>query len=120
MSKNNSKKKYVNISLPIHLYDADGKEITEHTDNGDGTKTFTLTVKTEDAGKLEYAIRLTDDNGMISETVSSGNVTVKETETDEPGTDEPTEPEKLTFWQKVVRFFKGIFTFIINLFKEVF
>ncbi len=99
----------------------DGTDITDFTDNGDGTRTFTYTVDTTGEGKLACTVRLTDENGMVSEAVASGTAEVKtaETGTAEPGTDEP-QPEKLTFIQKLIRFFKNLFTKIITLIKEAF
>ena len=94
----------------------DGTEITDFVDNGDGTRTFTYTVNTTEEGKLDCTVRLTDENGMVSEAVASGTAEVKtaETEPDEP------QPEKLTFFQKLIRFFKNLFTKIITLIKEAF
>lgn len=107
----------VKTPADIKKVTADGQEITDCEENSDGTKTFTLKLKAENDGKLEYAVRLTDENGMISKTVSTGSVDVNSPVTDKPAENEPA---KLTFWQWLWQFIRNHFGFIINLIKGVF
>lgn len=68
----------VNTPADIVKVEVDGVEITDCVVNEDGTKTWThsFTVTENSAG--DYEIVLTDSKGRISETISTGEITVSE------------------------------------------
>ena len=75
--------------------EADGKAMKlVKTENGE--KTWEITYTEDNPGVKEVNIKLTDENEMKSENIKSGKLTIR----------------KLTFWERIVRFFKKLFGLI--------
>lgn len=98
----------------------DGHELTESKTLESGEKQWTYAVTVEQTGELEYSIRFIDENGMESSSVSTGALKV-EIPAEEPGDnkddDGKQDEEKLTFWQKLIRFFRNLFSKIVTVVK---